>query len=124
MTGDAVIWQLSSVSTQFLGEYLEQHLLSCVQEEVGAGKHPQRKGSFRLLAPAVEIVATYPAILQATKAGDAASQRRLGRVRICFVDSEVCPQDRKHDLHEFCVLQQFFRGAIQAAQFFQEFQIG
>ena len=40
---------------QFLGEHLKKERLSCVQEEVVAGKHPQREGSTRLIAPGFEI---------------------------------------------------------------------
>ena len=76
--GAAFMWRFSPVSAQFLGERVKKKRLSCVQEEVVAGKHPQREGSTRLIAPGFEIATTYPVILQAAKAGDGAVERRLG----------------------------------------------
>jgi len=124
VTAAAFTSQFLSVSVQFLGEHLKQHLLICVQEEVVSGQHSQREGSSRLLAPAIEIVAIYPAILHTAKAGDAAGERRLVRVRVCLVNCEVCPQDWKHDPHELRMLQHFSGSAVQATQLFQEFPVG
>ena len=88
--------------------------LSFVQKEVVAGKHLQRKGSIRLITPRFEITATHPVILQTSKGGDRAIERRLGCIDVCFVYGEICSQDWKHDLHEFYIFQHFSRNAIQA----------
>ena len=88
------------------------------------GNIRSEKERTRLLTPGFEIATTHPVILQAAKAGDAAVERRLGRVRVSFVDGEICPQDGKHDLHEFRMFQHFSGSAIQATQFFQEFSLG
>jgi len=72
------MWPFSPVSAQFLGEYPEKDRQSCVQEEVVAGKHPQREGNTRLITPGIEIAATHPVILQAAEGGDGAVERRLG----------------------------------------------
>ena len=76
--GAAVMWRFSAVSAQFLGEPLKKERLSCVQEEVVTGKHPQREGSARLITPGFEIATTHPVILQAAKEGEGAVERRLG----------------------------------------------
>ncbi len=76
--GAAFMWWFSPVSAQFLGEHLKKERLSCVQEEVVTGKHPQREGNARLITPGFEIAATHPVILQAAKGGDGAVERRLG----------------------------------------------
>ena len=120
----AFIWQFSFVSVQFLRQRLKKQRLSRVQKEVAARKHPQREWSARLLTPGVEIVTTHPAILQAAKAGNAAGQRRLGRVRVTFVDGEICPQNGNHDLHELRMFQQLSGSTIQATQLFQESSLG
>jgi len=122
--GAAFMWWFSPVSAQYLGERLEKERLSCVPEEVVAVKHPQREGSARLITPGFEIATTHPVILQAAKNGDRAVEPRLGCVHVRFVNREICPQDGKHDLHEFHIFQHFFGNAIQAAQFDQEFPLG
>ena len=76
--GAAFMWRFSSVSAQFLGEHPEKDRLSCVQEEVVAGKHPQREGSTRLITPGCEIAVTHPLILQAAEGGDGTVERKLG----------------------------------------------
>jgi hypothetical protein len=75
--GAAFMWWFSPVPAQFLGEHLKKERLSGIQEEVVAGKHPQREGNTRLIAPGFEIATTHPAILQASKDGDGAAERRL-----------------------------------------------
>ena len=76
--GAAFIWWFSPISAQFLGEHLKKERLSCVQEEVVTGKHPQREGDIRLITPGFEIATTHSMILQAAKGGDGAVERRLG----------------------------------------------
>ena len=122
--GAAFMRWFSPVSAQVSGERLKKERLSCVQEEMVTGKHAQRGGSTRLIAPGFEIAASHPAILQAAKARDGAVERRLGRVHVGFVNGEIRPQDGKHDPHEFCVFQQFSGSAVQAAEFDQEFPRG
>ena len=122
--GAAFMWWFSPVSAQFLGKHLKKERLSCVPEEVVTGKHPQREGTTRLITPSFEIATSHPLILQAAKGGDGAVERRLGCVRVSFVNGEIRPQDGKHDLHEFCLLQHFSGNAIQATQFDQEFPLG
>ena len=62
--------RFSPVSAQFLGKRPKKRRLSCVQEEVVAGEHPQREGNARLLTPGFEIAATHPVILRAAEGGD------------------------------------------------------
>ena len=76
--GTALMLWYSPVSAQVLGERLKKERLSCVPEEVVTGKHPQREGNARLIAPGFEIATTHPAILQTTKGGDRAVEGRLG----------------------------------------------
>ena len=54
------MWRFSAVSAQFLGKRPKKRRLSCVQEEVVAGKHPQREGNTGLITPRFEIAATHP----------------------------------------------------------------
>lgn len=74
----AVTWWFSPVSAQFLGEHLKNERLSRVKEEVITGKHPQQEGNTGLITPGFEIAVAHHMILQATKAGDEAAERRLG----------------------------------------------
>jgi hypothetical protein len=76
--GAAFMGWFSPVSAQFFGERLKQERLGCIPEEVVTGKHPQREGNTRLITPGFEIATTHPMILQATKDGDGAVERRLG----------------------------------------------
>jgi acetyl/propionyl-CoA carboxylase alpha subunit len=73
----AFMWWFSPVSAQFMGEHLQQERLGCVQEEMVAGKHPQREGTARLITPCLEIATAHPVILQAAKGGDGAGERRF-----------------------------------------------
>ena len=124
MTGAAFIWWLSPVFAQFLGEHLKKERLGCVQEEVVARKHPQREGGTRLITPGFQIVTNHPVVLQAAKAGDAAVERRFGRVHVRFENSEIRPQQGQHYLHDLRIFQHLSRSAIQATQFFQELHLG
>lgn len=40
------------------------------------------------------------------------------------MNGEICAQDGKHDLHEFCIFQDASGNAIEATQFGQEFRLG
>lgn len=95
--GTIFMWPFSPASLQFLGEHPKEKGL--FQEEMVAGKHPQREGNTRLSTPGLKIAIVHSVILQAAKRGDGAVQRRLGRVHVGFVHRKVCPQERKHDLH-------------------------
>ena len=53
------MWPFSPVPAQFLGKHPEKDRLSCVQEEVVTGKHPEREGNTRLIAPGCEIAETH-----------------------------------------------------------------
>jgi len=122
--GAGFMWWSSAASAQLLGQNLKQQRLRCIHEEVVTGKHPQREADARLVAPDFEVAPTNPVILQATKAGDEAVERRFGRVHVSFTNGKVCPQDWNHDLHEFGIFQQFSGSAIQATQFVQESPLG
>ena len=63
-----------------------------MQEEVVARKHPQRKGSRRLLTPGLKLITTCEMILQATERGDGAVEGRLIRVNVCFRDRAIGPR--------------------------------
>lgn len=58
--GRAFLRRFSSIAAPFLEEHLEKASPSCVQEEVVAGKHPQREGNTGLITPRFEIAATHP----------------------------------------------------------------
>jgi len=55
-----------------------------MQEEVVAGKHPQREGSSRLLTPTIKVITIQQVILQATKSRDGTVKWRSVRVSVGF----------------------------------------
>jgi len=71
----------------------------------------------RLRAPGLKVTTVHAAIVQAAEGGDGAAQGELGRVRIGFVDGEICPQDGQHELHQFFVFQDLCGCPTEASQF-------
>jgi hypothetical protein len=118
------MWWFSAVSAQILGERLKKERLSWVPKEMVTGKHSKREGHTRLITPGFEIASTHPMILQAAKSRDGTIEGRPSRVHVSLVNGQICPQDGKHDLHEFRLFQHFVGNAIQSTQFEQEFFLG
>ena len=63
-------------SPQFLRQSLKKQWLGCLQEEMIAGKHPDREGNGGLIAPCLEIFMIDSLIAQTAKSGNRAIQRR------------------------------------------------
>ena len=63
-------------SSQLLRESSKQQRLGHFQEEMVAGKHPNREGSCGLIAPCFEIVMVDSLVAQTAKSGNRATQWR------------------------------------------------
>src|ERR1044071_1015248 len=87
-----------------------------------AGEHSQGKGSGRLFAPRLKLLAS-DMILCAAKSGDGTIERQVGCVPVCLAEFEIRAQERENQAEQFRVFKHLCGRAAQAAQVFYKFRL-
>jgi hypothetical protein len=73
-----------------------------------------------MVTPSGQVIVACLVILQATKGGHGAIERRMRGEGVRLANGEISPQDRQQHFHEFRLAQHRLRRAIQTTELFHE----